>query len=169
MRYLRPCLALCIALCLGAAPAGADTGIGPGLFVSSDGTTSAGVMGSLNLFALPVVPVKVQLSGGSSLSGGAGPGEGPVWMGTVEAEYEAKRVFVGAGGGFGVLRAGDSGGAIYDFFVGGRLAPLVSVIAKYYGGSTAVGCPAMIFRLPGPCTGSTSTAAGYVGITIGLK
>jgi hypothetical protein len=158
-------LALLGALCLGAAPALADTGVGPGLFVLNDGTTSAGIVGSLNLFAPPVVPVKVQLSAGGSFS----QGSGSTFLATMEAEYEARHFFVGAGGGVVVEQIGS--GPVFDFFLGGRLAPFVSLIGKFYRGSASGSCAALP-QPPGSTVGGCSTetqSTGYVGLLFGLK
>jgi hypothetical protein len=147
VNYVRICLALMTALCLGSAPALADTAIGPGVFFSSDGTTAGGVIGSFNLTSVPVVPVKAQISAGAPF------GPGGRFVATAEGEFEAANFFAGVGAGGGKLReVNGQTGILYDFFLGTRLMPFVSLIGKYYNGSTsAVG------------------SSGYVGLSIGLK
>jgi hypothetical protein len=145
--YVRLSLALMTALCLASAPALADTAIGPGVFFPSDGNTAGGVIGSFNLTSVPVVPVKAQISAGAPF------GPGGRFVATVEGEFEAANFFAGVGAGGGKLKAsGGETGVLYDFFLGTRLMPFVSLIGKYYnGGSESVG------------------SSGYVGLSIGLK
>jgi len=144
---LRFGLALVTALCLGAAPALADTAIGPGVFLPNDGNDAGGVMGSFDLTAVPIVPIKAQVSAGAPF------GPGGRFVATVEAEFEASQFFAGVGAGGGKLKAynGDTG-VLYDFFAGARLAPFISVLGKFYnGGSSNVG------------------SSVYLGLSVGLK
>ncbi|HEY0797850.1 MAG TPA: hypothetical protein VGD50_01800 [Candidatus Baltobacteraceae bacterium] len=135
------------ALCLVGTPALADTAIGAGVFLPSDGATAGGVMGSFDLTAVPVVPIKAQISAGAPL------GPGGRFVATVEGELELKNFFAGVGAGGGKLReVGGETGVLYDFFIGTRLAPFISAQAKYYnGGSHPVG------------------SAAYLGLSVGLK
>jgi hypothetical protein len=147
MYYLRLGSALLAALCLAATPALADTAIGTGVFFPSDGTTADGVLGSFNLTSVPVVPVKAQVSAGVPL------GPGGRWVATVEGEFEAPSFFAGVGAGGGKLRvSGGRTGVLYDFFLGARVAPFISVLGKFYNGSDhAVG------------------SSTYLGLSVGLK
>jgi hypothetical protein len=126
--------ALVIALCLGAAPALADTSIGTGLFFPSDGGATGGLLGSIPVFQVPLAPVSVQLSGAVPFSGGR-------FAITGEGVLRAAGLFVGAGTGVGRLRqTNGTTGAVYDILAGIRLAPMITLHARYYGsGSGSVG------------------------------
>jgi hypothetical protein len=165
MNYLRLGSAVLGALCLCSSPVLADTAIGPGVFFSGDGTTTVGVAGSIGIASLPIVPVKLEISGAGTFATNE-----RLFMATLELEYEAKQLFAGVGGGLGALEARDGGGPIYDVFLGARLAPFVSAIVKYYAGQTSGACAGIPGQLGGaaPC-GGTPTSAVYTGLTIGLK
>jgi len=126
--------ALVIALGCASAPALADTSIGAGLFFPSDGGATGGLLGSLPLISLPLAPVSVQLSGAVPFSGGR-------YAVNAEAVVHAAGFFVGAGPGVGRFRdANGSTGALYDILAGIRIAPMITLDARYYGsGSSNVG------------------------------
>jgi hypothetical protein len=126
--------ALLVALALGAAPALADTSIGAGVFFPSDGGTTGGLLGSIPVFSVPLAPVSVQLSGAVPFSGGR-------FGVTAEGVIHEAGVFLGAGPGVGRFRqTNGTTGTIYDVLAGVRLAPMITLHARYYGsGSSSVG------------------------------
>jgi len=134
------------ALALCASPALADTSIGPGVFLPSDGSTAIGLLGSYNLLGIPATPVKVQLSAGAPF------GPGGRFAALVEGEYEAHRFFVGGGAGGGKMRVHGVADAMYDLFAGVRVLPLVSLQARYFGTGNA-----------------NAGSAMYLGASVGLR
>lgn len=119
--------ALLIAFGLGAAPALADTSLGAGLFFPSDGGATGGLLGSIPIIAVPLAPVSVQLSGAVPFSGGR-------YAVTAEGVLHAAGLFVGAGPGVGRFRRTNGAtGAVYDILAGIRLAPMITLDARYYG------------------------------------
>jgi hypothetical protein len=146
MNFRKLGVAFAAALALAAAPAYAETSIGAGVFYTHDGSTESGILGSYNLFGLPELPIKIQLSAAVPF------GSGGRFAATVEGEYQMRKIYVGAGVGGGKFAAGGNGGALYDLLGGIRLAPFTSFQARYYG------------------SGSTNTgSATYLGLAFGLK
>ena len=145
-RYLGSALLLALSLSM-AAPAKADTAIGAGVFLPGDGSSSLGVLGSYNLFSVPAVPLKLQLSAGAPF------GPGGRFAVTLETEYETSKFFLGGGAGGGKMKSqGGTPDAMYDLFAGVRLLPLISLQARYYG------------------SGSSNTGnATYLGLSFGVK
>jgi hypothetical protein len=146
MNFRKIGVAFAAALALSAAPAFADTSLGAGVFWTHDGSTDLGLTGSYNLFGLPVVPIKIQLSGVAPF------GSGGRYAAAVEGVYQFRRFSAGAGIGEGKMNAFGGGGAIYDLFGSVRVAPLTSIQARYYGG----------------LSGSPGSAT-YLGVSFGLK
>jgi hypothetical protein len=132
--YFRALVALLIGLSLGSAPALADTSVGAGLFFPSDGGATGGLLGSLALSSIPLTPIRAQLSAAVPFSGGR-------YAVTAEGVFHAAGFFAGAGAGVGRFQQtnGTTGG-LYDIVGGMRLAPAVTLDARYYGsGSGNVG------------------------------
>jgi hypothetical protein len=146
MTFRKIGLALTAALALCAAPAYADTSIGGGVFWTHDGSTDFGLTGSYNLFGLPLVPIKIQVSGAVPF------GNGGRFAASLEGEYQIHRFYAGAGLGAGRMNSFGSGGAMYDFFGGVRVAPFTSIQGRYYGAMSGS---------PGSST--------YLGVAFGLK
>jgi hypothetical protein len=118
---------LCILLGFGSAPALANTSVGAGIFFPSDGGATGGLLGSIPLMSVPVAPVNVQLSGALPFSGGR-------FAVTAEGVLHEAGFFVGGGAGVGRFRQTDgTTGAVYDILGGIRLAPLLTLHARYYG------------------------------------
>jgi hypothetical protein len=144
IRNIVASLAAALALC--AAPAFADTGISSGVFLPGDGSTALGLVGSYNLLGIPGTPIKVQLTGGLPF------GPGGRFAAVVEGEYESGRFFGGGGAGGGKMRVNGAPDAMYDFFAGVRVVPLISLQARYFGSGSA-----------------KSGSAMYLGASFGLK
>jgi hypothetical protein len=121
---LRLSCALAVTLC--ATPVRAGTAIGGGVFFPSDGNPAAGAIATVGLSSVPVVPVGPQVSV-AALSGSR-------FAATFEVQASAAGYFFGGGAGVGKFRANGQAGAMLDALAGARIAPLVSVQARFYDG-----------------------------------
>jgi len=146
MNFRKTGVACAAALLLCAAPAFAETSLGGGIFWSRDGSTYPGLLGSYYVMGVPGYPVKVKVSAAVPF----GPGGRYVLSG--EGEYQLKRFFAGAGGGFGVLNSIGAHGLLYEYYGGYRITPMTSIQGRYYGS---------LISSPG--------AATYLGLAFHLK
>lgn len=111
---------------LSATPARAGTAVGGGVFFPSDGSPSGGGIATLGLSSVPVVPVGPQLSV-AALGGGR-------FAATLEIQASAAGGFFGGGAGIGKFRTNGQAGTMLDALAGARIAPFVSVQARFYDG-----------------------------------
>ncbi|MEO6990555.1 MAG: hypothetical protein ABI346_00035 [Candidatus Baltobacteraceae bacterium] len=133
----RPTYALALigvlALSLIATPleARADNSLGAGLVVPSDGSTALGVLGTLSLSSVPVVPIRPQLSGAYVT------GNGGRFAVAAEVVGGLKGTSVGGGIGLGKLsqRSDAQTGPLLDVFLVQHVAPLTSLQIRYYAGT----------------------------------
>ncbi|MGH7709604.1 MAG: hypothetical protein ACREM6_17070 [Vulcanimicrobiaceae bacterium] len=125
--------------------ASANTSIGAGVFFPNDGDSTVGVVGTLGLSSVPLLPVRPQITG--AFLGG----DGGRYAFTGEAEFQASKGFLGVGAGIGKMnRFGDSG-LLFDLFGGFPIAPHVNVEARFYGAG-----------------GNNVGSASYLGLSLGL-
>jgi hypothetical protein len=157
-RLFVPAVAAALALTLEPARADVGTAIGAGAFFTSDGQTSAGIVGTLGLGSFPVIPIRPQVSGAYIFTN-----DGGSYAVTGEGQFGGKAFFAGAGLGFGRIAAHSGGSAfnsccapsgvgfVADAFAGLRVAPFTSVQLRYYGS-------------PNGTTGSST----YLGVSFGF-
>jgi hypothetical protein len=143
-RFVLRCVAcgLCVATSF-ATPARAGTAIGGGVFFPSDGSPSAGGIATLGLSSVPVVPVGPQLSV-AALGGGR-------FAATIEIQASAAGNYFGGGAGVGKFRTNGQAGTMLDVLAGTRIAPLLSVQARFYDG-----------------LGGNAGSSAYLGLSLSL-
>jgi hypothetical protein len=126
-----------------ASPARAAGSASAGVFFPSDGGASAGAIATLGLASVPVVPVGPQISV-AALSNGR-------FAATLEIQASAAGNFFGGGAGVGKFRTNGQAGTLLDAFAGTRIAPFVSLQARFYSG-----------------VGANVGSSAYVGVSFSL-
>ncbi|HEV3157527.1 MAG TPA: hypothetical protein VGZ00_09310 [Candidatus Baltobacteraceae bacterium] len=137
MTILRRFTALAFALALyaaGTSIASADTSIGAGLLLPSDGSTDGALIGSLALDAIPGLPIRPQLTGLIA------SGTNTRYAVTGDVDFTVGHGILGAGAGLGKMNQLGNSGLIFDAHAATRILPLTMLEVRVYGlGSNNVG------------------------------